>query len=233
MVIGRPYQGVGGSPEEASWEWMSNSHTPWAKNVRRRKRLKCYVQGSGRRKKKKGIDSGSGRRDYALFGASVFSPLNPSPGSFSHRRIWDPKIKSAFPDITLRARARTRYNGANLYLLLLYILKELAHDKATRSKASLTTTSTTHHVESYSGASHSRPVQFHTPMMKSKLWFKSKLRRIKLIQEGEVDSVLSTQEYMKKVVEDVSDDEDFKSGSWVSATNYVNANGGIVLYPLS
>nr|GEZ74170.1 hypothetical protein [Tanacetum cinerariifolium] len=42
------------------------------------------------------------------------------------------------------------------------------------------------------------------------------------------DSVLSTQEYMKKVVEDVGDDEDFKSGSWVSATDYVNANGGIV-----
>ncbi|GJU44545.1 hypothetical protein Tco_1201811 [Tanacetum coccineum] len=171
MVTGRPYQRVGGSPEEASWEWMSNSHTPWAKNVGRRKRLKCYVQGSGRRKKKKGIDSGSGRRDYALFGASVFSSLNPGPGSFAHRRIWDPEIKSAFPDITLRARwfqrsrecyalrARTRYNGANLYLLLLYILKELAHAKATRSKASLTTTSTTHHVESYSGASHSRQIE--------------------------------------------------------------------------
>ncbi|GJS77767.1 zf-CCHC domain-containing protein [Tanacetum coccineum] len=35
-------------------------------------------------------------------------------------------------------------------------------------------------------------------------------------------------EYMKKVVEDVSEDEDFKSGSWVSATDYVNANGGTV-----
>ncbi|GKC27953.1 GPCR kinase [Tanacetum coccineum] len=39
---------------------------------------------------------------------------------------------------------------------------------------------------------------------------------------------MSTQDYMKKVVEDVGEDEDFKSGSWVSATNYVNANGGIV-----
>ncbi|GJY16198.1 hypothetical protein Tco_0386620 [Tanacetum coccineum] len=36
--------------------------------------------------------------------------------------------------------------------------------------------------------------------------------------------VMSTQEYMKKVVEDVG--EDFKRGSWVSATDYVNANGG-------
>ncbi|GJV58256.1 hypothetical protein Tco_1459261 [Tanacetum coccineum] len=55
----------------------------------------------------------------------------------------------------------------------------------------------------------------------------AKLRKQSEIQEGGVDSVLSTQEYMKKVVEDVSDDEDFKSGSWVSATDYVNANGGI------
>ncbi|GJY18053.1 GPCR kinase [Tanacetum coccineum] len=32
----------------------------------------------------------------------------------------------------------------------------------------------------------------------------------------------------QKVVEDVGDDEDFKIGSWVNATNYVDANGGIV-----
>nr|GEY00875.1 hypothetical protein [Tanacetum cinerariifolium] len=31
-----------------------------------------------------------------------------------------------------------------------------------------------------------------------------------------------------KVVEDVGEDEDFKSGSWVSVNEYVNANGGIV-----
>nr|GEU92659.1 hypothetical protein [Tanacetum cinerariifolium] len=41
-------------------------------------------------------------------------------------------------------------------------------------------------------------------------------------------ALMSTQEYMQKVVEDVGDDEDFKSGVWVSATDYVNANGGIV-----
>nr|GFC66386.1 hypothetical protein [Tanacetum cinerariifolium] len=40
--------------------------------------------------------------------------------------------------------------------------------------------------------------------------------------------VMSTQEYMKKVVGDVGEDEDFKSGAWVSATDYVNANGGTV-----
>ncbi|GJT86948.1 GPCR kinase [Tanacetum coccineum] len=34
---------------------------------------------------------------------------------------------------------------------------------------------------------------------------------------------------MKKVVEDVGEDEDFKSGAWVSATDYMNANGGTVI----
>nr|GEX50879.1 hypothetical protein [Tanacetum cinerariifolium] len=41
-------------------------------------------------------------------------------------------------------------------------------------------------------------------------------------------ALISTQKYMQKVVEDVGEDEDFKTGSWVSATNYVNANGGAV-----
>nr|GEZ27487.1 transposase, MuDR, MULE transposase domain protein [Tanacetum cinerariifolium] len=39
---------------------------------------------------------------------------------------------------------------------------------------------------------------------------------------------MSTQEYINKVVEDVGEDEDYNSGSWFSATEYVNANGGIV-----
>nr|GFA39438.1 GPCR kinase [Tanacetum cinerariifolium] len=39
---------------------------------------------------------------------------------------------------------------------------------------------------------------------------------------------MSTQQYMEKVVEDVGDDDDFKSASWVSATNYVNTFGGTV-----
>ncbi|GJY55906.1 RNA-directed DNA polymerase, eukaryota [Tanacetum coccineum] len=56
----------------------------------------------------------------------------------------------------------------------------------------------------------------------------AKLRKQSDIHEGGDESVLSTKEYMKKVVEDVGEDEDFKSGSWVSATEYVNANGGIV-----
>ncbi|GKG54429.1 hypothetical protein Tco_0560084, partial [Tanacetum coccineum] len=38
-------------------------------------------------------------------------------------------------------------------------------------------------------------------------------------------ALMSTQEYMQKVVEDVAENDDFNSGSWVSATNYVTANG--------
>ncbi|GJS84201.1 zf-CCHC domain-containing protein [Tanacetum coccineum] len=41
-------------------------------------------------------------------------------------------------------------------------------------------------------------------------------------------ALMSSQEYMQKVVEDVGEDDDFKSGSWVSVTNYVNANGDTV-----
>nr|GFA66545.1 hypothetical protein [Tanacetum cinerariifolium] len=61
MVTSQPYQGVVRSPEEASWEWMSDSYTPWAANVRRRKMVKCYVQGSKMQKRKKGVNRGSER----------------------------------------------------------------------------------------------------------------------------------------------------------------------------
>ncbi|GJV32041.1 hypothetical protein Tco_1392441 [Tanacetum coccineum] len=37
-------------------------------------------------------------------------------------------------------------------------------------------------------------------------------------------ALMSTQEYMQKVV----DDADFNSGAWVSVTNFVNAFGGTV-----
>nr|GEW39376.1 hypothetical protein [Tanacetum cinerariifolium] len=56
----------------------------------------------------------------------------------------------------------------------------------------------------------------------------AKIRKKLDIHEGGDDSVLSTQEYMKQVVEDVGEDEDFNNGSWVGATEYVKANGGIV-----
>ncbi|GJY58391.1 transposase, MuDR, MULE transposase domain protein [Tanacetum coccineum] len=41
-------------------------------------------------------------------------------------------------------------------------------------------------------------------------------------------ALMSTQEYMQKVVEDMVDDDDFKSRAWISATNYVTATGGTV-----
>nr|GEX22917.1 hypothetical protein [Tanacetum cinerariifolium] len=41
-------------------------------------------------------------------------------------------------------------------------------------------------------------------------------------------ALMSTQQSIDKVVEDVGDDDDFKSASWVSATNYVNTFGGTV-----
>ncbi|GJU97668.1 hypothetical protein Tco_1326939 [Tanacetum coccineum] len=59
------------------------------------------------------------------------------------------------------------------------------------------------------------------------------VQRVKLLKENVFildpdGALISTQEYMQKVVEDVGEDVDFNSGAWVSATNYVNAFGGIV-----
>ncbi|GJZ89688.1 hypothetical protein Tco_0661470 [Tanacetum coccineum] len=58
------------------------------------------------------------------------------------------------------------------------------------------------------------------------------VQQAKLLKESDIllgwdGAVISTQEYMKKIVEDVGDDEDFKSGSWVTATDYVHATSGI------
>nr|GEU66442.1 hypothetical protein [Tanacetum cinerariifolium] len=58
----------------------------------------------------------------------------------------------------------------------------------------------------------------------------------KLVKQRDIllgldEAVMYTQEYMKKVVEDVDEDEDFKSVSWVSATEYTNANGGTSCSP--
>ncbi|GJY38576.1 zf-CCHC domain-containing protein [Tanacetum coccineum] len=63
------------------------------------------------------------------------------------------------------------------------------------------------------------------------------IQQAKLLKEKVfiIDSdgaLILTQEYMQKVVEDVGEDDDFKSGSWVSATNYVNANGGTSCSPI-
>nr|GFB37678.1 hypothetical protein [Tanacetum cinerariifolium] len=39
---------------------------------------------------------------------------------------------------------------------------------------------------------------------------------------------MSTQEYIRKVVEDVGEDDDFMRASWLSAIDYVNVDGRIV-----
>ncbi|GKD45706.1 hypothetical protein Tco_1270351 [Tanacetum coccineum] len=59
----------------------------------------------------------------------------------------------------------------------------------------------------------------------------AKIRKQLDIHEGGDDFVLSTQEYMKQVVEDVGEDEDYNSGAWVGATEYVKASGGISCSP--
>nr|GFA45082.1 hypothetical protein [Tanacetum cinerariifolium] len=41
-------------------------------------------------------------------------------------------------------------------------------------------------------------------------------------------ALMSIQQYMEKVVEDVGDDDDCNSAAWLSATNYVNTFGGTV-----
>ncbi|PWA70122.1 hypothetical protein CTI12_AA291590 [Artemisia annua] len=55
----------------------------------------------------------------------------------------------------------------------------------------------------------------------------AKLRKQMDIHEGGVESVLSTQKYIKKIVEDVGEDEDFNRGPWLSSIEYVKNNGGI------
>ncbi|GKF30886.1 zinc finger, CCHC-type containing protein, partial [Tanacetum coccineum] len=59
------------------------------------------------------------------------------------------------------------------------------------------------------------------------------VQRAKLFKENVFildpdEALMLTQEYMQKAIEDVGEDVDFNSGAWVSATNYVNAFGGIV-----
>ncbi|GJU95984.1 zinc finger, CCHC-type containing protein [Tanacetum coccineum] len=59
------------------------------------------------------------------------------------------------------------------------------------------------------------------------------VQRAKLLKENVFildpdGALMSTQEYMQKVVEDVGEDADFNSGAWVSATNYIIEFGGTV-----
>ncbi|GJZ00408.1 transposase, MuDR, MULE transposase domain protein, partial [Tanacetum coccineum] len=59
------------------------------------------------------------------------------------------------------------------------------------------------------------------------------VQRAKKLKENvfilDPDGVLmSTQEYMQKVIEDVGEDSDFNSGAWINATNYALSTGGTV-----
>ncbi|GJR18627.1 hypothetical protein Tco_0967154 [Tanacetum coccineum] len=56
----------------------------------------------------------------------------------------------------------------------------------------------------------------------------AKLRKLVDNQEGREESVMSTQEYIRKVIEDVGEDDDFTRAPWLSAIDYVNVYGGIV-----
>ncbi|GJR59672.1 hypothetical protein Tco_0685395 [Tanacetum coccineum] len=54
------------------------------------------------------------------------------------------------------------------------------------------------------------------------------LRKLVDTREGGEESVMSTQEYIRKVIEDVGEDDDFTRVSWLNAIDYVNVDGGIV-----
>ncbi|PWA77868.1 hypothetical protein CTI12_AA221540 [Artemisia annua] len=56
-----------------------------------------------------------------------------------------------------------------------------------------------------------------------------KLRKLADTREGGAVSIESTQEYMRKVDEEPCKDEDFTRGPWLSAVDYVNANGEVVI----
>ncbi|GKA83308.1 hypothetical protein Tco_0804903, partial [Tanacetum coccineum] len=56
----------------------------------------------------------------------------------------------------------------------------------------------------------------------------AKLRKLVDTQEGREESVMSTQEYIRKVIEDVGEDDDFTRAPWLSAIDYVNVDEGII-----
>ncbi|GKF90714.1 hypothetical protein Tco_0274415, partial [Tanacetum coccineum] len=49
----------------------------------------------------------------------------------------------------------------------------------------------------------------------------AKLHKLADSQEGGEESVMSTQEYIRKVVEDVGEDDDYTRASWLSMLDYV------------
>ncbi|GKE42881.1 hypothetical protein Tco_1470165, partial [Tanacetum coccineum] len=57
----------------------------------------------------------------------------------------------------------------------------------------------------------------------------AKLHKLVDTRKGGEESVMSTQEYIRKVIEDVDEDDDFTRATWLSAIDYVNVDGGIVM----
>ncbi|GKD37389.1 hypothetical protein Tco_1257596 [Tanacetum coccineum] len=56
----------------------------------------------------------------------------------------------------------------------------------------------------------------------------TKLCKIADTWEGREESVMSTQEYIRNVIEDVGEDESFTHAPWLSVLDYVNEDRGIV-----
>ncbi|GKE82928.1 hypothetical protein Tco_1552928, partial [Tanacetum coccineum] len=56
----------------------------------------------------------------------------------------------------------------------------------------------------------------------------AKLLKLVDTRKGREESVMSTQEYNRKVIKDVGEDYDFTHAPWLSAIDYVNVDGGIV-----
>nr|GEV86632.1 hypothetical protein [Tanacetum cinerariifolium] len=56
----------------------------------------------------------------------------------------------------------------------------------------------------------------------------AKLYKMYYTRDGGEESVMSTQVYIRKVYEDMGEDDDFTRGSWLSVVEYVNVDGGIM-----
>ncbi|GJT16777.1 hypothetical protein Tco_0875483 [Tanacetum coccineum] len=56
----------------------------------------------------------------------------------------------------------------------------------------------------------------------------AKLCKLVDTREGGEESVMSTQKYIRKVIEDVGEDDDFTRAPWLNAIDYVNIDGGIM-----
>nr|GEU81239.1 hypothetical protein [Tanacetum cinerariifolium] len=56
----------------------------------------------------------------------------------------------------------------------------------------------------------------------------TKLRKLADTWEGREESVMSTQEYIRKVIENVGEDDNCMRASWLSMLDYVNVDEGII-----